>query len=297
MLFLICPSLFTQMMFRNRKGGRPMTRFRYLKFATVLIAVLLLAIISVIAVSIRRQTANADALWKIVHGRCVPDMKTKHNPAPCVSVNLAQGEAGGFAILKDAKGNTQYLVIPTAKITGIESPAILAPNAINYFSEAWAVTDLVDQRLNHTLPRTDFAIAINSVSGRSQNQLHIHVDCIQPRAKSELEQLGPEIRTTWQTLPVNLLGREYRAMWLPGTQLGQRNPFHLLASSLSDPTQAMGGHTLVLVGAERDGQAGFFLLDGKAPAFAIALSPWVKLGFGSGEELEDHGCQLANGAS
>lgn len=178
----------------------PMTRFRYLKFATVLIAVLLFAIISVIAVSIRQQSANADALWKIVHGRCVPDMKTKHNPAPCVSVNLAQGEAGGFAILKDAKGNTQYLVIPTAKITGIESPPILAPNAINYFSEAWAVTDLVDQRQNHTLPRTDFAIAINSVSGRSQNQLHIHVDCIQPRAKSVLEQLGPEIGTTWQRL-------------------------------------------------------------------------------------------------
>jgi hypothetical protein len=30
---------------------------------------------------------------------------------------------------------------------------------------------------------------------------------------------------------------------------------------------------------------------------AVALSPFVKLGFGSGEELEDHGCQVANGAS
>ena len=284
-------------MFRNRKCGRPMTRFRYLKFATVLIAVLLLAIISVIAVSIRQRSANADALWKIVHGHCVPDMQTNDNPAPCVSVNLAQGEAGGFAILKDATGNNQYLVIPTAKIAGIESRAILAPKAVNYFSAAWEVTDLVDQRLSHALPRTDFAIAINSVSGRSQDQLHIHVDCIQPRAKSVLEQLGPEIGTTWQRLPVKLSGHEYRAIWLPGTQLGQRNPFRLLASSLPDPRQEMGGHTLVLVGAEREGQAGFILLDGKAPALAVALSPFVKLGFGSGEELEDHGCQLANGAS
>lgn len=277
-------------------GNIPMTRFRYLKFSTVLIAVLFLTVISVLAVSLRQQSANADALWKIVHGHCVPDTQTNHNPAPCASVSLAQGETGGFAVLKDAKGNTQFLVIPTAKITGIESPEILAPTATNYFSEAWTVTDLLDQRLGHTLPRTDFAIAINSVSGRSQNQLHIHVDCIQLRAKSELEQLAPEIGTTWRTLPVKLSGHEYRAVWLPGTQLGQRNPFSLLARSLADPRREMGGHTLVLVGAERNGEAGFILLDGKIPAFAVALSPWVKLGFGSGEELEDHRCQLANGS-
>jgi CDP-diacylglycerol pyrophosphatase len=273
-----------------------MPRLISVKLDIVLIAVLVLAFISVITVGIRKPSANDDALWRIVHGRCVANMQTNNNPAPCDSVNLAHGEADGFAILKDATGNTQYLIIPTAKITGIESPAILAPDAINYFSEAWTGTDLVDRRIGHTLPRTDFAIAINSVSGRSQNQLHIHIDCIQVAAKSALQQLGPEIRTTWQALSVKLSGHEYRAMWLPGIQLGQRNPFRLLASSLSDPAQEMARHSLVLVGAERYGQAGFILLDGKAPAFAVALSPWVKLGFGSGEELEDHGCQVANGA-
>jgi CDP-diacylglycerol pyrophosphatase len=152
----------------------------YTRLGIVLIIVLLLAVISVIL----KQSANVDALWKIVHGRCVPDMQTNHNPAPCISVHLAQGEVAGFAILKDTTENTQYLVIPTAKIPGIESPTILAPDAINYFSEAWTATNLVDQRLGHALPRTDFAIAINSVSGRSQNQLHIHVDCIQEAPKS-----------------------------------------------------------------------------------------------------------------
>jgi CDP-diacylglycerol pyrophosphatase len=57
----------------------------------------------------------------------------------------------------------------------------------------------------------------------------------------------------------------------------------------------MIAHTLVLVGAERDGQEGFILLDGKAAVLAVAISSWVKMGFGSGKELEDHSCRIANG--
>lgn len=104
-----------------------MTPSPYLKHGIVLITVLLLAVISVIAVSIGKQSTDADALWKIVHRRCVPDMQTKHNLAPCVRVNLSHGEVSGFETLKDAKGDTHYLIIPTARITGIESPALLTP--------------------------------------------------------------------------------------------------------------------------------------------------------------------------
>jgi CDP-diacylglycerol pyrophosphatase len=262
----------------------------------VLGTVLVLAIITVLAVAVHHnQTSNSNELWKIVHESCTVNMQLSHNPAPCVSIDLTGGEAKGFAILKDKVGNTQYLVIPTEKITGIESPAVWANGATNYFATAWMTIDLVDQREHRTLLRTDFALAINSISGRTQDQLHIHVDCIQPNVRSALEQVGPEIGTSWHTLPVKLLGHQYDAMWLPGPTLGQRNPFQLLADSLPNPAQQMGGHTLVLVGAERNGQEGFILLDGKAPALAIAISSWVKLGFGSGEELEDHSCHIADG--
>jgi CDP-diacylglycerol pyrophosphatase len=260
-----------------------------------LASALLLAAVFVIAATSTWQITHADALWRIVHGGCVPDMQLNHVASPCVSVDLSKGVADGVAVLKDVKGNTQYLIIPTKKITGIESSAILEPTSVNYFSDAWEATDLVSQRLHHTLERTDFAVAINSVSGRSQNQLHIHVDCIQPEVKLALQQIGPEIQTTWQTLPVKLMGHEYRALWIPGSQLGSQNPFDLLAASLHNPAHEMGGHTLVLAGAERSNEAGFILLDRKAPTFAVAISPWLKLGLGSGEELEDHHCRLANG--
>jgi CDP-diacylglycerol pyrophosphatase len=265
---------------------------RSIKLSSVVIAALLLAAVSLAVLKARTHYAS-DALWKIVHVHCVPDLQANRNPAPCVSVDTSQGNASGFAILKDKQGNTQYLLIPTEKITGIESPAILAPSGTNYFAAAWSATNLVDRKLNRILPRTDFALAINSISGRSQDQLHIHIDCIQPTLKSVLAQMAPQIETTWQTLPVKLSGHQYRAMWLPGAELGQQNPFRLLADSLPNPAREMAGHTLVLAGAQRNGQPGFILLDSHAPQAAVAVASLVRLGFASGEELEDHSCRVA----
>ena len=79
------------------------------------------------------SAADANALWHIVSEQCVPDQKQNHSPKPCEQVDLA----GGYAVLKDLVGNTQYLLIPTARISGIESPAVLAPNAPNYWADAW----------------------------------------------------------------------------------------------------------------------------------------------------------------
>jgi CDP-diacylglycerol pyrophosphatase len=269
---------------------------RSISFGAFLAGGLLLAAIAVLVFTATKQASHANALWQIVHNHCVPDIQANHNPAPCAAVDLTHGEVGGFATLKDSRGKTQYLLIPTAEITGIESTALLSPNTSNYFAEAWAATDLVEQQAGHALPRTDFALAINSISGRTQNQLHIHIDCIQPDVESAIRTVGSRIGDTWQNFPVKLKGHSYRAMWLPGATLDQRNPFLLLAASLTDPAKEMGGHTLVLAGAERNGQGGFILLDGKAPALAVAVAPWLKLGFGSGEELEDHTCRVAGDA-
>ncbi|WP_419731223.1 CDP-diacylglycerol diphosphatase [Lichenicola sp.] len=236
----------------------------------------------------RAWCRDPDALWKIVHGRCVPDMQANHTPAPCVGVDPA-----GSAVLKDIKGASQYLLIPTARITGIEAPEILAPGVPNYFARAWSVTSLVDERVHRRLPREDFALAINSMDGRSQNQLHIHVDCIRPDIHLALDQALPGIGTHWQTLPMPLASHRYRAIWLPGAELGDTDPFQVLARSLADPAHEMGRHTLVLVGADRQGTPGFILLDGQADATTGIIGSALGLAPGSGEELEDHACRIA----
>ena len=71
--------------------------------------------------AVAARAADPDALWKIVHDKCAV------NTAPCSFIDPAKG----YALLKDRDGDTQYLLIPTLKVTGIESPSILAPDAPN----------------------------------------------------------------------------------------------------------------------------------------------------------------------
>lgn len=242
-----------------------------------MIRIILLLLFAAMAVSAR--AADPSALWHIVHGRCVPDQLTHHDPAPCTQVNLA----GGYAVLKDLVGKTQFLLIPTTRVSGIEDKAILAPNAPNYFAEAWHARHDVDQRAGREMPRDDIALAINSVYGRTQNQLHIHVDCIRPDVRSALQQHEAAIGPKWAAFPVPLAGDRYRAIRITGAELGATNPFQLLASIVPQPQ--MRSHTLVVVGATFAGKPGFILLDDRADLAAGNT--------GSGELLQDHSCALA----
>ena len=225
------------------------------------------------------HAADPSALWKIVDGRCVPDEKLHARPEPCAVVDLG----GGYAVLKDIRGREQYLLIPTRRLSGIEAPELLQPQAPNYFADAWQQVPLVAARVGRSLPRDDLSLAINSAYGRSQNQLHIHVDCIGVPAHAMLQAASATIGTGWTTLPP-IDGTSYRAMFLPGDTLGPRDPFRLLAATLHDPGREMGRHTLVLVGAVAP-RPGFILLDGEIDR--------LRLDFGAGERLQDHACRVA----
>src|SRR5581483_7670374 len=118
------------------------------------------------------------ALWRIVHDQCVPDEKENGSPSPCAAVDLSAGEERGVAILKDLVGIAQFLPIPTRRLTGIESPELLAPDAPNYWRAAWAARGAMERRLGRPLSREAVGMAINSSLARSQDQLHIHIDCV-----------------------------------------------------------------------------------------------------------------------
>ena len=236
------------------------------------------------------RAADRNALWEIVHGRCVPDQQKRDNPAPCAEVDLHDGIEQGSAVLKDLRGKTQFLLIPTARISGIEDPELLASGSPNYFADAWQARTYVDARAGRTLPRESISLAINSMFARSQNQLHIHVDCIRADVRDALHEHQAQIGEKWALLDVPLSGHRYRAMRVMGEQLGQADPFKLLADGESGAREDMGRHTLVVAGETfADGKPGFIVLDDSADR---AAGDW-----GSGEELQDHGCALAHGGS
>jgi CDP-diacylglycerol pyrophosphatase len=207
------------------------------------------------------RAGDRDALWKIVHGQCVPNERATGSPTPCLAVDLARG----YAVLKDLHGRTQVLVIPTARITGIESPAVLTVAAPNYWQDAWASRRFVEKLAGRAIPRDDIALAVNSADGRTQDQLHVHVDCVRADVKAALAVSSKAIGPRWAPLPIDLAGRRYQALRLAGADLGARNPFKLLAAADAAAKANMGQETLAVVAVNLpDGSPGFVALADRA---------------------------------
>jgi CDP-diacylglycerol pyrophosphatase len=229
--------------------------------------------------------ADPDALWKIIHDKCVPNQQQHSQPAPCAKVDLGNGSQGGYVVLKDLIGDTQYLLMPTAKITGIDDPAVLAPDARNYFADAWAERHFTEDAAKRALPREDLSLAINSVAARSQNQLHIHIDCIRPDVRDALARGEAAIGDRWAPFPEPLAGEHYQAMRVMGETLDGTDLFKLVADGIPGARAAMGKETIVVAGATFAGKPGFVILSGTAD-----LATGDR---GGGEDLQDHSCALA----
>ena len=229
------------------------------------------------------QAADPSTLWNIDNGKCVPHMRQSNDPAPCSIVDLA----AGYVVLKDIVGATQFLLMPIERIGGIESPAILAPDAPNWWDLAWRARYLSEQRAGKKLPRETLSLAINSPYGRTQDQLHIHIDCVRRDVHDALAANRDAIREVWDSFPAPLVGQPWRALRVNGEDLGTANPFVLLAKGDADAAADMGKHTLVVVGMTWSGnQTGFAVLDG-----TVDLPAGNR---GSGEILQDHDCALAH---
>lgn len=226
---------------------------------------------------------DPSALWKIVNGQCVPNQQQHGDPKPCVEVDLKNGAARGHAVLKDINGKTQYLVIPTARIVGIEAPELLAPDAPNYFAAAWEARRFVETALGHDLPRENVGLAVNSILARTQNQLHIHVDCIRADVRATLARLRSSIGDQWGPVSEPVGGHPYWAMRVMGPTLDGHNPFKLLADGIPKARANMKMRTLVVVGMQFEGDApGFVLLTDR-------VNPLI-FDFAAGARLEDHSC-------
>lgn len=231
------------------------------------------------------DASNPNALWHVVHDLCVTDMQVSHLPAPCLEVN----RRGGYAALKDLKGKTQILLIPTVRVTGIESPKLLADDSPNYWQAAWRARRYFEKRVGGAVPRDDIGLAINSIYGRSQNQLHIHIDCVRSDVREALEDHADEIGDQWRPFKVDLAGKRYRAMRVYGDDLAGQDPFKLLADGGGNVRDDMGRQTLAAIGWDFHGRPGFILL-----AATGGLPSNYR---GASEDLLDHDCQVLSEAS
>jgi CDP-diacylglycerol pyrophosphatase len=215
-------------------------------------------------------------LWRVVR-LCVVDLRLTGRPAPCFKVDTRRG----YAVIRDPGHATQVLLVPTVRIAGIESPRLLAEGAFNFWQAAWEARTWFERRADAEAPREDIALAINSIHGRTQDQLHIHIDCVRREVKAALARAG--IGTDWGELSRPLAGQRYYVRRLEGETLSDRDPFRLLADSVPGARSHMRDETMAVVGARfADGAPGFYLLAARG---GTAANPR-----GAAEDLMDHNC-------
>lgn len=210
-------------------------------------------------------------------GQCVPNARDNGKPAPCTTVNLEKR----YAVLKDISGRAQYLLIPTDRVSGIESPDILYAGSPEYWVGAWNAGRHVDAKLGMQLAANQLGLEINSSTQRSQNQLHIHVDCMRTDITDALARHRADPIGEWNWITLD--GTSYRVTRVTSLQ-DRSNPFRVVSRDLGSG-QTMAAQTILVTGAGPDAaQYGWLIVNSGRD---------VDGGTGTAEGLLDHKCGVA----
>lgn len=244
-----------------------------------IIAAGLVALAGVIAWLLLTQS-HPNTLRHIALEQCVPNEQRHHSPAPCARVSLASG----FVALKDRNGPLQYLLMPTFRLNGMESPLLLSADTPNYFWLAWQARELMSERRGAPVPDSVVSLAINSRLGRTQNHLHIHISCLRQDVREKLNRSAVGPGSGWLPLAGGFNGHEYLMRRVSVQELARRSPFMMLAEEIPAAKAHMGRYALALAQ----------LPDGNFILLATRRN-LLKLNLASAEELQDHDCALLAG--
>jgi CDP-diacylglycerol pyrophosphatase len=183
----------------------------------------------------------------------------------CVFVPTGAAPKTHLVIKDDSREKPDgYLLLPYGAVTGIESPALQETGAPNYFAEAWAwaAADLAT-RAGEPIPPDRTGLAVNSVAGRTQDQLHIHISCVRADVAAALAAARPGMGDSWgSAASLELLGKDWSIIRLDAGGLDSHDPFKTLDAWALANGVTMAEQTVAVVGDGRDRLAGFFVIDG-----------------------------------
>jgi CDP-diacylglycerol pyrophosphatase len=227
--------------------------------------------------------ADRTALWMVVQA-CIADHKLTGLAFPCLEVNEFSGTENGFVVVRAPLAKTHIIVSPTARVVGIEDPSLQRSSVTNFARNAWEARHYVIEAAVRPVRDSDIGLAVNSRPGRSQDQLHIHVDCLQAKYADEVRKHDSSIsQQEWLRLQFPLRGRYYWAIRLNDPDVAHTNVFALASSLLRTSPGRLENVTLVLIPRPAEIRGGGFYL------LADQYTPGAS-GKAHGEFLLDHSC-------
>jgi CDP-diacylglycerol pyrophosphatase len=211
-----------------------------------------------------------DALWTVVR-TCESAKASVGLSLPCLDVRDSP-DGYRVALLRPPFPRTHLLVVPLARMPGIESPELRGRAGGAYLAMAWDARNIARGDLG-PIPWASAGMAINSAGNRSQDQLHVHVDCLTQQAKSNLTRAGGSVGKEWKVL--------WRGVWarlVRGEDLRAADPLGPMIERLPLGPIGRSGLNFGVAGVEWSrGQKGYILLASKTMSF---------------ERLLDSGCAL-----
>ncbi len=219
-----------------------------------------------------------DVLWMALK-TCVLAKKLANRTFPCLSVDLGDGERPGTAVLRAPGEKTHIVVMPTETVPGLEASTLRGPRGAAYWRAALAARHFVSDELKDRVPETEVALAANSARGRSQDQLHIHLDCLRPKVLDALDAHGQSVGPAWKPFPVPLAGDRFQAMRVRATEAESFNPFAAL-TRLPGRRDLTRTSFAAVATRPNDPEPGYILLAYRAP-------------IASAEDIMDHSCAIA----
>src|SRR5277367_50669 len=170
------------------------------------------------------------ALRQVVRA-CVADFNLTGATFPCFEVDLS---GGGNVVLRPPLSN-DLIVAPTREIVGIEDPFLQLVGAPNYFNAAWRARSFLKGADGRTPERDEIAVVANSAVVRTQDQLHIHVGCLNSPAKRILAAAAPNVPIgKWVRIIAVVPNTVFWGMRIRGADLSDFEPFRLAAESITD---------------------------------------------------------------
>lgn len=196
------------------------------------IALLCIGALAAFAPEAAPAAVGRGALWKVVEA-CLVTHALTGGAFPCLEVNVSGGRERGYVVLRPPLSASDLILAPTRRVAGVEDPSLAAPEAPNYFEDAWRARKFLNGAPREPLPHDGVVLAVNSTPSRTQDQLHIHIGCLSSGARRTVEAFAASAPADrWVPLGRPFHGLKFRARLLVRDNLAGVNPFRLAAEAL-----------------------------------------------------------------
>ena len=206
------------------------------------------------------EASERNRLWAVVR-TCASAYRWTGLSFPCLAVDLPGNNLKlGSAVLRPL--HTDELILsPTRETAGVEDPFLQSDAAPNYFADAWRERSFLKGLDGAPPPRDQVVLAVNSKLARSQDQLHIHIGCLPPGARSVLAEAAQRMPLNqWTRVGPVLPHQVYFGERVRESDFPRLNPFRIAAQGFVGAADHPGRLMVATVGARVRGEDDLLIL-------------------------------------